>query len=88
MAYDRDPVYRRHDTTSGSVLLVTQYDIVDVAVIADRMTTGGISNVDALWCWGYNNYGQVGDNSTYTQPLPVAIGQPGLIPAKSPSGCI
>ena len=33
----------------------------------------GIDNIGQVWGWGYNNYGQLGDNSTINRCTPVSI---------------
>jgi len=33
----------------------------------------GIKNNDTLWCWGYNNYGEVGDGTTVNKTAPVQV---------------
>lgn len=33
-----------------------------------------INNTGKIWCWGYNIYGQVGDNTVVCRSTPVAIG--------------
>jgi alpha-tubulin suppressor-like RCC1 family protein len=33
----------------------------------------GIDNIGQVWGWGYNNYGQLGNNSTIDQCTPVSI---------------
>jgi alpha-tubulin suppressor-like RCC1 family protein len=32
-----------------------------------------VTDADALWCWGYNDFGQVGDGTNTTSIAPVAI---------------
>ena len=34
------------------------------------------------FCWGYNGYGQLGDNSTTNSRVPVAVNRPGRWPAR------
>lgn len=34
---------------------------------------------DRVWCWGFNNTGQVGDGTTITVGLPVAVPMPGSL---------
>ena len=33
----------------------------------------GIDNNNIVWCWGYNNYGQLGDNSIISERTPVRV---------------
>jgi alpha-tubulin suppressor-like RCC1 family protein len=35
-----------------------------------------------LWCWGYNGYGQIGDNTTTTRKLPVQVTSLGAVVAQ------
>lgn len=44
------------------------------AVSASQLTTCGIQTDNTLWCWGYNNGGQVGDGSFALRSAPVQIG--------------
>ena len=36
----------------------------------------GITNNGSVYCWGYNNYGQLGDNSTTSSSTPVSVDFP------------
>jgi alpha-tubulin suppressor-like RCC1 family protein len=46
-----------------------------------KVTTGGdsscaLSEEGAAWCWGRNNYGQLGDDTTTERDVPVAVRMP------------
>ena len=43
-------------------------------VAAGDSHTCGTGTDRSLWCWGYNEYGQLGDGSTVNQPVPVKVG--------------
>lgn len=66
------PSYIRVDGTSTNWNTITSGD-TNVCAIRDSSTaaptvTGG------LWCWGGNDYGQVGDGTFNTELLPIRIG--------------
>lgn len=52
--------------TNASVLGVIAGDNHTCAIVA-------VSAVNRLFCWGYNNKGQLGDNSTTNRALPTAV---------------
>ena len=41
----------------------------------------GIINNGSVYCWGYNNYGQLGDNSTTSSSIPVSVDFPSTVQA-------
>lgn len=43
------------------------------AVAAGGATTCGIQTDSSLWCWGSNNYGQLGDGTTTDRTAPTRI---------------
>jgi alpha-tubulin suppressor-like RCC1 family protein len=52
------------------------------------ITVGGdytcaIASDNLAYCWGYNNYGQIGDNSTTTRLVPVAVYTAGVLSGKT-----
>lgn len=52
--------------TSYSKISISKYSLSNITVCG--ITTSGV-----LKCWGSNNYGQVGDNSTVDKPSPTVI---------------
>jgi hypothetical protein len=44
-----------------------------VTVAAGQSDTCAVVNGN-LQCWGYNNFGQLGDNSTTDSHVPVSVG--------------
>ncbi len=51
-----------------------------VSTSATGNHTCGIGSNDKAYCWGYNSYGVLGDNTTTSQPTPTAVAQ-GAMPA-------
>ena len=43
----------------------------------------GVTSDGAAYCWGYNSFGQLGDNSTTTSPVPVAVSTAGVLLGKT-----
>jgi alpha-tubulin suppressor-like RCC1 family protein len=33
----------------------------------------GLDDVNQIWAWGYNSYGQLGDNTTISKSTPVSV---------------
>lgn len=54
------------------------------AVAAGYLHTCALSSAAVAWCWGYNNYGQLGDGTTTQRLVPVPVsGLPGSVQAIS-----
>jgi alpha-tubulin suppressor-like RCC1 family protein len=45
-----------------------------VAIAAGFLHTCGLQVDGSLWCWGWNEYGSLGDGTTNTQPAPEQVG--------------
>src|SRR5450759_824918 len=57
---------------------VQQGGVTFTSVTAGWAHTCGLTSAGAAWCWGYNGYGQLGDNTTTEQHTPVAVRQGGV----------
>ncbi|MDK2899024.1 MAG: hypothetical protein PWQ10_211 [Patescibacteria group bacterium] len=49
------------------------------SIIAGTQSTCAIASNDQAYCWGYNTYGQLGDNSTTNSSVPVAVTTSGVL---------
>jgi alpha-tubulin suppressor-like RCC1 family protein len=49
------------------------YDVARVSAGTCAKSTCAIKNDGSLWCWGANQYGQVGDGTTANRSTPIAI---------------
>ena len=50
-----------------------------ISVSAGTSYTCAINSENKLYCWGYNNNGQLGDNTTTTRNIPVLVNGDGLL---------
>ena len=65
-------------TTSRSTpVVVSGFDGAVVAVAAGWGHTCALTSSSALWCWGLNVYGQLGDGTTTDRHVPLMISAPG-----------
>ncbi len=66
--------------STGATKVPTQITNTDntkfVNVATGKYHMGAIDEAGALWMWGYNNHGQLGDNSTTARISPVKIINP------------
>ena len=53
---------------TGSVSVVVTTSAVSTAVTAGGQTSCATHNDGTLWCWGRNNFGQLGDGTTTPRP--------------------
>jgi alpha-tubulin suppressor-like RCC1 family protein len=44
-----------------------------IATIAAGVNTCAVTTTGAVYCWGYNNYGEIGNNSTTSSNVPVQV---------------
>jgi len=49
------------------------------AITAGYDYTCALSSAGAVYCWGYNNYGQLGNNSNMNSSVPVAVSASGAL---------
>ena len=62
-------------SNSGSLtpVTVTGLSAEIVAITAGYSHTCALSAAGGVWCWGFNDYGQLGDNTTVSHNAPVAV---------------
>lgn len=67
-------------TTSRRVPTAVQQPagVTFLVLSADYRHTCGLTTPGQMWCWGRNNFGQLGDNSTTSRRVPVAVQQSAL----------
>lgn len=53
------------------------------SIAAGYYHTCAIASDDQAYCWGYNNYSQLGNNSTTTSRVPVAVTNTGVLAGKT-----
>ncbi|MFY9227989.1 MAG: prepilin-type N-terminal cleavage/methylation domain-containing protein [Candidatus Microsaccharimonas sp.] len=75
-------------TTNSSVpVAVSTAGVLSGKTIKSVSVTYGhmcaIASDDNLYCWGLNNYGQLGNNSTTSSSLPVAVSTAGVLSGKT-----
>ena len=62
------------ENSSGSVILTSSGGAVSTAqVTAGRYHTCALSEEGEIYCWGRNNYNQLGDNTTTQRETPVQV---------------
>jgi alpha-tubulin suppressor-like RCC1 family protein len=70
-------------TTDSSTPVAVNTSGLPAGVTITQVSTGwnhtcALSAAGAVYCWGYNNYGQLGDDSTIDSSIPVAVITSGL----------
>ncbi len=60
--------------TTGSLAITITTGAVSTAVSAGGQSSCAIHNDGTLWCWGRNNFGQLGDGTMLPRPTPVQAG--------------
>lgn len=55
--------------------IVTSNEVFE-SIFAGRMSSCGLTAEGKAYCWGYNNYGQIGDGSTIDVAEPTAVAAP------------
>ncbi len=53
------------------------------SIVASDIHTCAIASDDLAYCWGYNNWGELGNNSTVTSNIPVAVNISGVLSGKT-----
>jgi len=86
--YNYDGSLGNNSTTNSSVpVLVDQTGVLAgktvVAVVAANGHNLALSSDGTLTAWGYNNTGQLGNNSTTTSIVPVSVNQQGVLAGKT-----
>src|SRR5664280_501068 len=76
------------NTTNGRLtpVAVQQGAVTFTSIVAGSVQTCGLTSAGAAWCWGYNAYGQLGDNSTTQRLTPVGVQQGGVTFASITAG--
>jgi alpha-tubulin suppressor-like RCC1 family protein len=60
-------------TDRSTPVAVQQGGVTFASITAGYLHTCGLTSAGAAWCWGYNGYGELGDNSTTQRKTPVAV---------------
>src|SRR5664280_2438401 len=60
-------------TNRWTPVAVQQGGVTFASIITGGWHTCGITGAGAAWCWGQNNHGQLGDNTTVDKHTPVAV---------------
>jgi alpha-tubulin suppressor-like RCC1 family protein len=74
-------------TDSGNPVAVNTAGVLAGKTIK-QIATGGshtcvIASDDKVYCWGYNEYGELGNNSTTNSLVPVAVNTAGVLSGKT-----
>lgn len=60
--------------TTGSIVVTVTTSAISTAVSTGGQSSCAIRNDGTLWCWGRNNFGQLGDATTVPRSTPVQAG--------------
>ena len=74
----KDNVGQLGDNTTTQRLTpvaVQQAAVTFASIAGGGSHTCGLTNAGAAYCWGYNGFGQLGDNTTTQRLTPVAVQQ-------------
>ena len=63
-----DPVY-----VTSTIAIVESSSTSYQSMVTGTYHTCGIDSSSAVWCWGYNNHGQVGDGGTTNSNVPESV---------------
>jgi alpha-tubulin suppressor-like RCC1 family protein len=73
-------------TDQHTPVAVQQGGVTFASITSGRWHTCGLTSAGAAWCWGYNGYGGLGDNTTTDRHIPVAVQQGGVTFASMTAG--
>jgi len=65
-------------TDRHTPVAVQQGGVTFTSISAGNDHACGLTSVGATWCWGWNGYGQLGDNTITDRHTPVAVQQGGV----------
>jgi YD repeat-containing protein len=65
----------QHPPVPGNVLESNRMGNTTLLPVSDQQepTLASIDSNNTVWAWGYNGFGQLGDNSTTNRSLPVQV---------------
>ena len=73
-------------TERHTPVAVQQGGVIFASITAGNVHTCGLTGAGAVWCWGYNGSGELGDNTNTERHTPVAVQQGGVIFASISAG--
>jgi len=83
---DWGPVGDNTTTDRHTPVAVQQGGVTFASITSGRWHTCGLTSAGAAYCWGWNVNGQLGDNTTTDEHVPVAVQQGGVTFASMAAG--